>query len=77
MACAAQRHDAFMHLCVGLAAGVAAGVLRQLDALPLPLAALFIALPGAVAIILAGAFWSPWIAALLAVITKAPEQEGR
>jgi adenosylcobinamide-GDP ribazoletransferase len=36
----------------------------------LPLAALFIALPGAVAMILAGAFWSPWIAALLAVMVQ-------
>lgn len=36
----------------------------------LPLAALFIALPGAVVVILAGVFWSPWIAALLGVMTQ-------
>ncbi len=46
VACGAQRHDAFMHLRVGLAAGVAAGVLRQLDALPLPLAAILVVVAG-------------------------------
>ncbi len=33
----------------------------------LPLASLFIVLPGAIAVIVAGSIWGPWLAALLAV----------